>query len=425
LAFFAAARYNAHASQANYTPKATQEDRRLNAFIRRLGLFALVGLFIVSATVGCTRKDAGGGGNAGSATGAIKVGAYGSMTGNQAAYGESSINGFTLATEEINAAGGVLGGRKIELVTGDDQSKAEDAATVVTKLVTQDRVAAVLGEVASSNSLAAAPICQQNKIPMITPASTNVKVTQVGDFIFRVCFMDDFQGDVMSRFAFNTLKAKKGAILKDTKSDYSKGLTDSITNYFGKLGGTIAGAPLEYSQGDQDFRGQLTSIKSMGVDVIFIPGYYNDVGIIIKQARELGITVPIVGGDGWDSDPLFDIGGAALENCYYATHFTSVDPSPVVQTFVTNYKKKFGKEPDANAALAYDAAKLLADAFTRASGTDGEKVRDALRATRDYAGVTGTISIDAGGNAVKSATIIECKVDGGKAHRTQKESIKP
>ena len=391
----------------------------------RLGLFALAGVLVASATVGCTRKDAGGGGAADGGTGTIKVGGYGSMTGPQAAYGESSINGFTLAVEEINAAGGVLGGRKIELITGDDQSKAEDAATVVTKLVTQDKVAAVLGEVASSNSLAAAPICQGAKIPMITPASTNVKVTQAGDFIFRVCFMDDFQGDVMSRFAYNTLGARKGAILKDTKSDYSKGLTDSITNYFTKLGGQIAGAPLEYSQNDPDFRGQLTQIKNLGVDVIFIPGYYNDVGIIIRQARELGITVPIVGGDGWDSDPLFDIGGTALANSYYATHFTSVDPSPVVQNFVKSYKTKFGKDPDANAALAYDAAKLLADAFGRAGTTDGEKVRDAIRATRDFAGVTGTISIDANGNAVKSATVIECKVDGGKAHRAQKEIIKP
>jgi branched-chain amino acid transport system substrate-binding protein len=396
----------------------------LKSFTNRLGLFALAGIVVVSASVGCTRKDAGGGGGT-SSTGTIKVGAYGSMTGPQAAFGEMSIDGFSLAMDEVNAAGGVLGGRKIELITGDDQSKAEDAATVVTKLVTQDKVAAVLGEVASSNSLAAAPICQAGKVPMITPASTNVKVTQQGDYIFRVCFMDDFQGDVMSRFAYNTLKARKGAILKDTKSDYSKGLTDSITSYFTKLGGQIAGAPLEYSQNDPDFRAQLTEVKNRNVDVIFIPGYYNDVGIIIKQARELGVTVPIVGGDGWDSDPLFDIGGPALANSFYATHFTAVDPSPVVQNFVSSFKKKYGKEPDANAALAYDAAKLLCDAFGRAGTTEGDKVRDAIRATRNFAGVTGSISIDAGGNAVKSATIIECKVDGGKAHRTQKEIINP
>jgi branched-chain amino acid transport system substrate-binding protein len=396
----------------------------LNALISRLGLFALAGVLVASASVGCTRKDAGNGG-AGNGTGPIAVGAYGSMTGPQAAYGESEINGITLAMNEINTAGGVLGGRKIELVTGDDQSKAEDAATVVTKFVTQDKVAAVLGEVASSNSLAAAPICQRAKIPMITPASTNVKVTQVGDFIFRVCFMDDFQGDVMSRFAYNTLKARKGAILKDTKSDYSKGLTDSITTYFTKLGGTIAGAPLEYSQNDPDFRGQLTQVKNLGADVIFVPGYYGDVGIIIRQARELGITAPFVGGDGWDSDPLFDIGGTALANSFYVTHFAADNPAPVVKNFVTSYKKKFNKEPDANAALAYDAAKLLCDAFGRAGTTEGDKVRDAIRATRNYGGVTGTINIDAGGNAVKSATVHLCTVDGGTAHRAQKDNINP
>lgn len=395
----------------------------MKAIMSRLGLFALAGVLIATTSVGCTRKDAGGTGGGGGGTGAIKVGAYGSMTGNQAAFGESSINGFTLATEEINAGGGVLGGRKIELITADDQSKAEDAATVVTKLVTQDKVTAVLGEVASSNSLAAAPICQQAKVPMITPASTNVTVTQVGDYIFRVCFMDDFQGDVMSRFAYNTLNARKGAILKDTKSDYSKGLTDSITSYFTKLGGQIVGAPPEYSQGDQDFRGQLTTIKNLGVDVIFVPGYYNDVGIIVRQARELGIKIPIVGGDGWDSDPLFEIGGAALENCYYVTHFFADDPA--VQTFVNGYKTKYGKMPDANAALAYDAAKLLADAYTRAGGTEGDKVRDAIRATKGFVGVTGTFSINTEGNAVKAATVIECKVEGGKSRRAKKEIINP
>jgi branched-chain amino acid transport system substrate-binding protein len=217
--------------------------------------------------------------------------------------------GFELAVEQVNAKGGVLG-KKIELLFEDDGSKAEEASTVVTKLVKQDGVVAVLGEVASSNSLAAAPVCQQSKIPMISPASTNEKVTQVGDYIFRVCFIDPFQGEVMAKFAANTIKAKKVAIMKDTKSDYSVGLTDTFTKSFTALGGSVAGV-VEYSQGDSDFRGQLTSIKDMGVDAIFIPGYYQEAGIIVRQARESGITVPVLGGDGWDSDPLFQLGGVS------------------------------------------------------------------------------------------------------------------
>jgi branched-chain amino acid transport system substrate-binding protein len=375
---------------------------------------------MLSATVGCERRG-GAGGDSG--TGDIVVGAYGSTTGGQAAFGTSERMGFELAVDQLNAKGGVLG-RKVRLQFEDSASKAEDASTVVTKLVKQDRVVAVLGEVASSNSLAAAPICQQSKIPMISPASTNEKVTQVGDYIFRVCFIDPFQGEVMAKFAANTIKAKKVAIMKDTKSDYSLGLTDSFTKAFQGLGGTIAGV-VDYSQGDTDFKGQLTTIKGMGVDAIFIPGYYQEVGVIVRQARELGLNVPVLGGDGWDSDPLFTVGGTALKDCYYSTHYSVDNPSPAVQSFVSAFKAKFSSNPDANAALGYDAANVLFDAMARASSTDGAKLRDAIAATKDFAGVTGVMTINEQRNAVKPAVVLECKVENGASHRAFKEEIKP
>lgn len=401
------------------------------SFTRRFGGLALVGALLMSGSLSaCERKDGGGtagGAGAGatdSGTGDIKVGFYGSMTGPQAAFGQSSSKGVTLAIEEVNAAGGLLGGRKIKLYSEDDGSKVEEASTVVTKLVTQDKVVAVLGEVASSNSLAAAPICQAQKVPMISPSSTNEQVTQGKDYVFRVCFIDAFQGDVMAKFANNTLKAKNVAILKDTKSDYSAGLTASFTKAFEAMGGKVAGV-VDYSQGDPDFRGQLTRIKGLGADAIFIPGYYNDVGVIAKQARELGLNIPLLGGDGWDSDPLFSIGGTSLKNAFYATHYSTEDPSPAIQNFIKAYTARFNETPDANAALGYDAAKVLADAITRANSVEGPKLRDAIAATKGYAGVTGTMSINAERNAVKAAVILECVEAGGTTKRGFKERIEP
>ncbi len=259
----------------------------------------------------------------------------------------------------------------------------------------------MLGDVASSHSLAAAPICQAEKIPMISPSSTNPRVTQVGDYIFRVCFLDTFQGAVMAKFANDTLKVRDVAILVDVRSDYSVGLQTFFGQSFKKLGGKIV-SEQSYSQGDSDFRAQLTAIKAANPQAIYVPGYYTEVGTIVHQARELGITVPFLGSDGWDSPKLWEIGGKALNGCYFSNHYATDDPSPVVQKFVTDYQAKYKQLPDALAALAYDAARILADAMTRAGSTDGEKVRDAIASTKDFPGVTGNISINQERNAVKT-----------------------
>jgi branched-chain amino acid transport system substrate-binding protein len=349
----------------------------------------------------------------------ILVGEYGSLTGGIATFGISTRDGSQLAFDDINKRGGILG-KQIRLLVEDDQSKPEEAGTVVTKLINQNHVVAMLGHVASSHSLAAAPLCQAAKVPMISPSSTNPRVTQVGDYIFRVCFLDTFQGAVMAKFASDTLKAKKVAIFVDVRSDYSVGLQTFFGQAFKARGGTIV-AEQSFSQGDSDFRAQLTQIKATNPDAIYVPGYYTEVGTIVHQARELGITVPFLGSDGWDSPKLWEIGGEALNGCFFSNHYSTDDPNPIVQKFVSDYKEKYKQVPDALAALAYDAARILADAMTRAGSTDGPKVRDAIASTKDFPGVTGGITINAERNAVKSAVII--KVENGKY--LLQETIKP
>ena len=344
------------------------------------------------------------GGNGG-ASSVIKVGEFASLTGKEAAFGQSSHMGTALAVDDLNAAGGVLG-KQIQLITEDDQSQAGQPSTDVRKLISDDGVVAILGEVASSRSLEAAPVCQQNQIPMISPSSTNPKVTQVGDYIFRVCFIDPFQGTVMANFAAKTLKLKTAAVLTDVTSDYSEGLAKFFKDSFTASGGKIV-AEQNYSGGDKDFSAQLTAIKAANPDGIFVPGYYTEVGLIALQARQLGITVPLFGGDGWDGKPLVSIGGQALEGTYFSDHFSPLDTNTLVQTFVQKFQAKFNSTPDAMAALGYDSAMILADAMKRAGTTDGPKVRDALAATKIFPGVTGIISIDADRNASKPAVIIE------------------
>ncbi|HTQ52334.1 MAG TPA: ABC transporter substrate-binding protein [Candidatus Acidoferrales bacterium] len=334
----------------------------------------------------------------------IKIGEYASLTGSEATFGQSSHKGTALAVDDLNAAGGVLG-KKIQLITEDDQSQAGQPATVVRKLISSDGVMAVLGEVASSRSLEAAPICQENKIPMISPASTNPRVTEAGDYIFRVCFIDPFQGTVMANFARKTLKLKSAAVLKETSSDYSVGLAKYFVAGFTADGGNIVGEE-NYSHGDKDFSAQLTALKADNPDGIFVPGYYTEVGLIALQARQLGITVPLFGGDGWESSSLVPIGGRALEGCYFSTHYSPQDTSPAVQNFVKEYRARYGDTPDAMAALGYDSAMILADALKRAGSTEGAKVREALAATKDFAGVTGKITIDSNRNASKPAVIL-------------------
>lgn len=337
----------------------------------------------------------------------IKIGEYASLTGATASFGQNAHNGTLLAIEEINAAGGILG-KQIELITEDDQSKPEEGAIVVNKLIHRDGVVAVLGEVASSISLAGAPICQENKIPMITPASTNPKVTQVGDYIFRVCFIDPFQGKVLAKFANENLKVSKVALLTDIKNDYSVGLAKYFKESFTANGGEVVAEQI-YSAQDKDFKAQLTALKSVDLEAICVPGYYTEVGLIARQARELGIEVPLFGGDGWSSARLTEIGGEALNNCYFVEHFSQKDPSPVVQEFVSKYQAKYNTLPDGMGALGYDSAKILANAIKAAGEVNPEKIKNALAKTSGYKGVTGTITINSERNATKSAVILQIK----------------
>ena len=333
----------------------------------------------------------------------IVVGEFASLTGGSASFGQSSHKGTQLAIEEINAAGGVLG-KKLKLITEDDQSLAGQPATIARKLISQDKIVALLGEVASSKSLEAAPICQQNKVPMISPASTNPKVTEVGDFIFRICFIDPFQGTVMSTFALGK-GFKKVAVLTDVKQDYAVGLAEFFMKHFKENGGEIV-KEQKYSTGDKDFKGQLTSLKASKPDAIFVPGYYGEVALIARQAKQLGIKVPLLGGDGWVGDSLLKVAGNALDGSFYSSHFSDADQTPDVQEFVKKYKAKFGGSPDDMAALGYDSAMILADAIKRAGGTDGAKLRDAIAATKNFKGITGVITIDEKRNASKSAVIM-------------------
>ncbi|MBA2241315.1 MAG: ABC transporter substrate-binding protein [Chthoniobacterales bacterium] len=373
----------------------------------RAGLSFLVTVVALGAIVGLAGCD--GGGSAGSGD-TIKIGEFASLTGATASFGTASHNGAIMVIDAANAAGGVLG-KKIKLITEDDQSKAGEAATAVRKLISRDRVVALLGEIASSRSLEAAPIAQQSKIPMVSPGSTNPNVTKVGDYIFRVCFIDPFQGTVMAKFTLNSLKKTRVAVLTDVRQDYSVGLSQYYKDYLTKNGGTII-SEQSYSSGDQDFKAQLTSVKAADPEVVFVPGYYNEVGLIVRQARELGMNVPILGGDGWDSPTLTQIGGPALENTFFSNHFSVEDQNPVIQNFVRDYRERFKKDPDGMAALGFDAAKVLLDAMTRAGSTEPAKVRDALAATVDFQGVTGKISIDPERNATKPAVVLAIK-DGG------------
>lgn len=340
----------------------------------------------------------------------VRVGVFMSLTGSTANFGISSVNGIKMAADEVNATGGI-NGKQVELLVQDDRSDASEAATIVTKFVTQDQVHAILGEVASSRSIAAAPIAQNAKIPMLTPSSTNPEVTKKGDFIFRSCFIDPVQGAAIAQFAARTLGAKRAAIMVDRKNDYSTGLAQVIDEVFARLGGQVV-ATQSYQEGDQDFNAQLTSLKGSNPEVIFVPGYYNDVGLIAKQARDKGITVPLIGGDGWDSAQLYAIGGSALNGSYFSNHYSPYDTDAKVQKFVNDYKARYNTIPDALAATAYDAAHIMFDAIKRANSLDGTAIRDALAATKSFPGVTGDVTFNENRDAVKPIVMIEIK-DGG------------
>jgi branched-chain amino acid transport system substrate-binding protein len=356
-------------------------------------------------SVGATVNKAPSGGDT------ILLGQVASLTGSEATFGISGRNGIALAVQEANASGGVKG-RKLEVRVYDSQGKPEEAAQAATRLITQDSVVLILGEAASSNSLAMAEKAQAAGVPMISPTSTSPAVTRRGDYIFRVCFIDPFQGYVMAKFARDHLKLNRVAVLQDNKSAYSVGLTDVFNRKFSEMGGAIV-ANESYSKGDTDFRSQLTAIKKAKPDALYVPGYYTDVGIIARQARELGLQVPLLGGDGWDSDKLFELGGTAIEGSYFSNHYSPDNPDPLLKEFIAKYQAAYGSVPDSVAALSYDAARLAIDAMKRAPNLSGPALRDAIAATKDFQGVGGTINLDENRDAVKQAVIL--KVEGGKS----------
>src|SRR5581483_10971515 len=344
------------------------------------------------------------------ATADIPVGLYGAMSGSEASFGQATKVGVLLAADEINASGGILG-RKIRIVTEDDQGQAEQATSAVTKLITRDNVVAVIGENSSNQSIAAAPVCQANHVPMISPSSTNPRVTKIGDSIFRVCFTDPYQGKALAVFARQNLNLTSAAILRDNKNDYSVGLAEVIREQFTKMGGRIV-AEQSYSGGDTEFRPQLTAIKTAAPQVLFVPGFYTDAGQIAIQARDLGITIPLVGGDGWDSPTVIAIGGKSVDGCYFSDHYFVGEQRPAVQRFVSEVRKRTGQDPAANSALGYDALYILANAIKTAGSLDKQKIRDAIAATKDYAGVSGTITMGPERDPIKPVAMI--KIESGK-----------
>jgi branched-chain amino acid transport system substrate-binding protein len=363
--------------------------------------------------VGCKKNsgDASAAGDGAAGSSEIVVGHYASMTGSTAHFGQDTDRGVRLAIEEANAKGGVLG-KKIRVVTLDTRGDSAEAASAVNRLIDVEKVTALLGEVASSLSLAGGRVAQRRKIPMISPTSTNPKVTEVGNYIFRVCFIDPFQGKVMATFARQNLKLDKVAILKDVKNDYSIGLADAFLKSFTAIGGTVV-VEQSYSQGDTDFSAQVTAIRGTPAQAIFVPGYYSEVGSIARTADRLGLKIPLLGGDGWDSPDLFKIGGDTINGSYFSDHFAPDQSSAQAKAFVATFTAKYGMAPSGLGALGYEAAEVLVDAIRRAGKDDPTAIRDAIAATKDFEGVTGKITIDPQRNAQKSAVVL--KIEGGKA----------
>lgn len=361
----------------------------------------------------------------GAGKGDIKIGMVYELTGSTASYGTSAANGAKLAFKEVNAAGGVLG-KQLQIITADNKGEPSESANAMTKVITQDRVVAVTGFTVSSCGIAGSVVAEDNKIPFVAAATVNPKVTmdertgKVKNYTFRACFIDSFQGTVAANFAFTSLKAKNAAVLIDNSSDYSKGLSAVFKEVFTAKGGQIA-AEQAYLQKDQDFKSTLTAIKAQNPELIYIPGYYEDVGKIIKQARELGITVPILGGDAWDSPKLAELGGAqALNNTFFTNFYSVEDKNPVSNAFIEAYKKEYGQLPDSMAAMGYDAANLLVDAIKRANSTDSAKIREALAATKNFKSVSSDMALNENHDAVRGVVIMEMK-DGKQVYR---ETIK-
>lgn len=405
--------------------RSDEETKRGGVSIAVLG--NLVGI-LAMLVVGCEQKAAPGGGTSkptttgsaatqpaatGQAAGEpILIGHFASMTGSEATWGVSTDAGVRLAIKEANAKGGVRG-RPLKVITYDNQGKQQESATAVTRLITQDKVAAVVGEVASSRSIAGGQVAQRFSVPMISPSSTNPRVTDIGDMIFRVCYIDPFQGYVCAKFARGEpLKAQKMATLFNRSQIYSTGLNDTFKKHFTEMGGTIT-TEQAYSDGDTDFSAQLSNIRETQPDAIFIPGYYTEVVNIAVQARRLGLTTPLVGGDGWDAEDLKNA-GPALDGSFYCNHYSHEEARPEVQEFVKRYQAEYGRIPDGMAATGYDAAALAIDGMKRSPSLAGKDLAKVLAETKDFPGVTGSITMDPQRNARKPAVML--RMEGGKPH---------
>lgn len=386
-------------------------------------LMSLTLLAGILAGCGGAKETAGESGGNSAGEEVIKIGANLELSGPVASYGQSIAEGLELAVEELNNNGGI-DGKKIEVVKVDNKSDAAEATNAAIKLTSQDKVTAIIGAATSGDTVAQVQVATDNKTVLLTPSGTSPNVTvgtdgSVNDYIFRTCFIDPFQGNVAANFAFNELKVKSAAIFADSASDYAKGLAASFKETFTQAGGSVV-AEEAYVAKDTDFRATLTRIKASNPEFIFIPGYYEEVGLIIKQAREMGITAPFMGGDGWDSPKLVELAGAAaLNNTFITNHYSSGDPDATIQNFVKAFKAKYSdKSPDAFNALGYDSVYLLADSIKRAGSTDGDKIKDALAQTKDLALVSGTIAIDEQHNPTKTATVLEYK-DGNQVFKTK------
>ena len=368
-------------------------------------------LLVMSLIAGCGNGGAKIDDSSNNTEDGIKIGINYELTGGVASYGQSSVDGIMMAFDEINAAGGI-DGKQIIPVKIDNKSEASEATSVATRLMTQEGVVLSLGPATSGNFMATIPVAQQNKIPILSSSSTadNGVTTDadgnVYDYAFRLCFNDSFQGVTMANFALNNLGAKKAVIIKDTSSDYGKGLAENFKATFEGAGGQIV-AEEGYVKNDKDFNAVLTSIKGKDFDVIFIPGYYEEAGLIIKQARDLGINFPVLGADGFDSPVLLELAGAeALNDVYYSNHYSSLDEDPLVKDFIDKFKEKYNTEPNAFNALGYDLGRWAADAIKRAGSQDSAAITKALAETKGFAGVTGTFDMDANHNPVKSIVVI-------------------
>jgi len=349
----------------------------------------------------------------------IKIGVNLELSGAVATYGTDTLTGVKLAVKQINAAGGVKG-QQLELVEYDNKSDPAEATALATKLMVQDKVIAVVAPATSGRMKAIIPVANDNKVPVVSGSATADDVTvdasgAVKEYAFRTCFNDSFQGSAMAKYANETLKAKSAAIIKDSSSDYAKGLADNFKKTFTAAGGTIVDEE-SYVEGDTDFNALLTKVRGNQFDVIYMPGYYQEAGLLIKAARELGITAPILGGDGFDSPTLLELGGAkALNDVFFTNHYSSLDKDPSVVKFIADYKAEYGKDPSGFAAMGYDTLNLIANAIGRATDLTGVGVKDALVATKDFPAVTGTLSIDpATHNPIKDIVVVGLK-DGQQA----------